>query len=109
MSVTVARESRRSRKSCESCRERKARFQYRGQGRADQHHTLCFACFRRERDRMRAQGCTSQPALQCDAPHVSLLQGFAPPTPLTDRQVSHRRAMLANIERHRNAARYAGV
>jgi hypothetical protein len=40
---------------CEACRERKARFQYRGVVKADRAHTLCFACFRSERDRLRAR------------------------------------------------------
>lgn len=40
---------------CEACRERKARFQYRGVVKADRAHTLCFACFHSERDRLRAR------------------------------------------------------
>ena len=40
---------------CEACRERRARFQYRGVVKADRAHTLCFACYRSERDRLRAR------------------------------------------------------
>jgi hypothetical protein len=55
MSFTAARESKDERRTCESCRTRKARFQHRGRVLADRHHTLCFECFRSERDRQRAQ------------------------------------------------------
>ncbi len=39
---------------CVECREQPARFKYRGRVRADRDHTLCFRCFRAERDRQRA-------------------------------------------------------
>lgn len=45
---------RESRGVCASCRERKARFRYRGEVRADRHHTLCFRCYRAARNRLRS-------------------------------------------------------
>jgi hypothetical protein len=54
MSLSAAHQSKQVRRVCESCRLRKARFQYRGVVRADRDHTLCFECFRSERDRRRA-------------------------------------------------------
>lgn len=44
-----------ARRLCESCKDRKARFRYRGVVRADREHTLCFECFRAERERRRAR------------------------------------------------------
>ena len=55
VSSVAMRESRIERRQCEKCRERKARFRYRGEVRADRDHTLCFECFRSERDRRRAR------------------------------------------------------
>ena len=40
---------------CVACRERKARFRYRGEVRADRDHTLCFECYRGEVNRARAR------------------------------------------------------
>ena len=79
MSFTAAHESKHTRHACQSCRNRKARFKYRGSVRADRDHTLCFECYRSERERQRAR-----------------LLGEA--------QVAHRRAMLAPVE-HTAAAR----
>jgi hypothetical protein len=39
---------------CRGCQAHRARFQYRGQVRADRDHTLCFRCFRAELNRLRA-------------------------------------------------------
>ena len=49
------RRSRRFKTLCASCRERKARFRYRRQVRADGNHTLCFECYRGEVNRARAR------------------------------------------------------
>jgi hypothetical protein len=54
MSSAAMHVSREIKKLCERCWERKARFQYRGVVRADSDHTLCFECFRSERNRRRA-------------------------------------------------------
>ena len=55
MSQAAFCESKRSRRQGVSCRARKARFRYRAVVKADRDHTLCFECFRAERDRWRAR------------------------------------------------------
>ena len=87
MSFAATRQSKQSHKSCESCRERKARFKYRGAVRADRDHTLCFECFRSERDRRRAR------RLADVRPSAPLRSPFG--QPLTPRQIAHRQTMLA--------------
>lgn len=86
MSFAAAHESKRTRRSCESCRQRKARFQYRGTVRADRDHTLCFECYRSERNRRRAQILAD---VQSPVPVHSPFEEA-----LTERQAAHRRAML---------------
>ena len=49
------RRSRRLRTLCAACQERKARFRYRGEVRADRDHTLCFQCYRAEINRTRSR------------------------------------------------------
>jgi hypothetical protein len=49
------RRSKRFKTSCASCRERKARFRYRREVRADANHALCFECYRGEVNRARAR------------------------------------------------------
>ena len=82
--------SRKVLRLCRSCAERKARFRFRGVVKADRDHSLCFECFRAERDRRRAQ------LLAEAAPRQSSLH-FAPTT-LTQRATEHRRRMLAHME-----------
>ena len=86
MSMTARHESRKAQHLCQRCRDRKARFEYRGHVRADRDHTLCFECYRSERERMRAQRLA-------DVRPASIRSPF--PGALTDRQVQHRLAMLA--------------
>ncbi len=95
MSFTASHISKENRRACEACRERKARFQYRGAVKADRDHTLCFECFRRERERQRARQLANVPtaiALQASAP-------VRTPRRLSERQVAHRKTMLANLAR----------
>ena len=40
---------------CAACQERKARFRYRGEVRADRDHTLCFECHRAQVNRVWAR------------------------------------------------------
>jgi hypothetical protein len=47
--------NRPARHLCKGCGAQRALFRYRGEVRADRHHTLCFRCFRSERDRQRAR------------------------------------------------------
>lgn len=93
MSFSAAHESKAFRRNCQSCQERKARFQYRGAVRADRDHTLCFECYRSERERRRAR-------MLADPDRARpLASPFAAAATLTDRNVTHRRAMLAHLRR----------
>ena len=83
MSFAAADESKRTRYACQSCRDRKARFSYRGSVRADRDHTLCFECYRAGRERRQA---------------TLPLSVSAAGSSLGDRQLAHRRAMLAHLE-----------
>ena len=83
MSFTATHESKRTRHACQSCRNRKARFRYRGSVRADRDHTLCFECYRSERERQRAR---------------RLIKAQAVGGSLGDRQMAHRPTMLAHME-----------
>jgi hypothetical protein len=78
------RRHRSSRHLCAACRERRARFQYRGEVRADHHHVLCFQCFRAARERMRAW---------------QFRETYAPShLYLRPEAIEHRRRMLAHLE-----------
>ena len=54
MSLSAAHESKQIQRTCQGCGARRARFRYRGVVKADRDHTLCFECFRAERNRGRA-------------------------------------------------------
>lgn len=90
MSFSAAHESKAVRRNCRCCQARKARFRFRGAVRADRDHTLCFECYRAERDRRRAQ------ALAEIARPRPLCSPFGPPV-LSEREVAHRRAMLEHL------------
>ena len=99
MSAAAYERSKEIRRLCQTCEERKARVSYHGIVKADRDHTLCFQCFRAERERQRAQ----------------LLAGVVTPTPLraqfqtipplTARKIEHRRRMLAHLTSARAATR----
>ena len=90
MSMTARHEDKKARQMCQRCRDRKARFQYRGYVRADRDHTLCFECYRSERERQRARTFSSvQPPM--------LRSPFSVRPPLSDRELAHRRRMLAHL------------
>lgn len=95
MSFTPVHEPRRARHTCQSCQDRKARFSYRGAVKADRDHTLCFECFRRERERQRARWLADKPESSTHAVTVPGRAGVR----LTGQQAEHRRAMLANLSR----------
>jgi hypothetical protein len=76
---------------CRSCAERKALFRYRGVVKADRDHTLCFECFRAERDRRRAQALA-------ETPGRGQLSLHSAPGTLTPRATEHRRRMLEHLE-----------
>jgi hypothetical protein len=77
---------------CQRCRDRKARFQYRGEVRADRDHTLCFECYRSERERRRAHVLAD-----IEAPRP-LRSPFAKAPLISERQVAHRTVMLAHLD-----------
>ena len=93
MSFAAAHESKRTRQTCQSCVDRKARFGSRGP--ADHNHTVCFECFRSEQERQRAMRLSEVPA----APPLKVaIAAAARDGALSDREVAHRRAMLAQME-----------
>jgi hypothetical protein len=87
MSMTARHESRKYRQMCQRCRDRKARFQYRGEVRADRDHSLCFECYRSERNRQRAW---KLPSIQ----GPMLRSPFDARPLLSDHKMAHRRRML---------------
>ena len=97
MSNAANHERKQVRQLCGRCRDRKARFQYRGTVRADRDHTLCFECYRAERNRRRA-------GLLADVPPASPLRFSFPAAAnreLTAAQVEHRSRMLAHLRNGR--------
>ena len=48
-----ARNEKKNKLLCKCCGERKALFRYRGKVKRDDHHDLCFRCFRAQFNRMR--------------------------------------------------------
>lgn len=87
MSLSAAHESKALRKHCQLCHARKARFRYRGQVGADRDHTLCFECYRSEKDRRRARSLANiRP----------LLSPFHKRS-LSPRAIAHRQLMLAHL------------
>lgn len=89
------RRTRRFRVLCAACRERKARFRYRGEVRADRDHTLCFECYRGEINRARARR-LREPAA---CPSLSGSPPGAATRALNARQIAHRERMLAHLRR----------
>lgn len=92
MSQSAARESREVRRMCQGCQERRARFRYRGEVRADRDHTLCFECFRSERERQRASVLAARLLA-----HQVFLVPAAQARALAPSQVAHRWRMLGNL------------
>lgn len=96
MSATAARSSKAVRRACQSCRERKARFQHAGRVRSDADHSLCFECFRAERERRRARLLAD---VRSGAPARLPFDGAdASATGLDERALAHRRRMLAHLQ-----------
>ena len=91
MSQTALHESKDARRLCETCRTRKARFRFRGVVKANKDHTLCFECFRSERDRRRAALLN-----EVERPRLALAP-VAPRRSLTDAQIRHRQRMMAHL------------
>lgn len=96
------RQSKRLRTLCAACRERKARFMYRREVRADRDHTLCFECFRGQVNRTRAQGLSH--VMRPPAPGAVGDLAPAAGRHLDDRQRAHRQRMLDHLQRMRPVA-----
>jgi hypothetical protein len=62
--------------------------------------TLCFECYRSERERQRAQG-----AVQAESPMLRPLFSVVPA--LSERQIAHRRQMMAHLERDSSSCQRA--
>ena len=104
MSSTERRRQSKSVKTlCAACRERKARFRYHGEVRADRDHTLCFECYRGEVNRSRAR------RLIHAAVPSRVRSPFGPSAGagsfvLDPRQTAHRQRMLEHLQRLTAAA-----
>ena len=88
----------RSETLCAGCQERKARFRYRGEVRADRDRTLCFECHRGEVNRARAR------RLIDAAVRPQVRSPFGPTAGvgrlvLDSRQIAHRQRMLQHFQR----------
>jgi hypothetical protein len=90
------RRSRRFKTLCTSCQERKARFRYRREVRADADHTLCFECYRGEINRAKARRLRDRIA----GPPMSPFGQSEIGARLRDtRHVAHRQLMLDYLHR----------
>ena len=91
MSSTAFEQSKETHRRCQSCQERKARFRYRGVVKADRDHTLCFECYRAERERRRALQLVPGPSGQAPASEALVRPA------LSARGVAHRLQMLRHL------------
>jgi hypothetical protein len=96
------RRSKQVKTLCAACQERKARFRYRGEVRADRDHTLCFECHRSEINRARARRLAEHAAPPYL--HSTLSPSVVVAMPLVPRQVAHRERMLDHLRRPSAAA-----
>ena len=93
-----------SKRLCAACQERKARFRYRGEVRADREHTLCFECYRGEINRARARR-LSNLTLSLDMVSPFAHPEVVPGRILEGRQIAHRQLMLDYLRRPSTVAR----
>ena len=94
MSCTADHATKEVRQACQSCRARKARFRFRGRVKSDRDHTLCFECYRSERDRRRARLLAGMMRPLVPIPSDRTREGGGGPT---SAWVEHRRRMLAHL------------
>jgi hypothetical protein len=92
------RQLKRIKTVCAACQERKAKFRYRGEVRADRDHTLCFECHRGEINRARARRLTEAVTAPRTWPPFGRPQSVSP-SGLNARQVAHRQRMLDHLQR----------
>lgn len=102
------RRSKRFRTLCAACQERKARFKFRGEVRADRDNppsltelrrgtTLCFECYRGEINRARARRMTETMIPPRTPPPFGHQQSACGRVP--ERQLAHRQLMLDYLQR----------
>ena len=89
------RRSKRFTSLCAACQERKARFRYRGEVRADRDHTLCFECYRGEINSARVR----RLAEAVTPPRMPSPFGHEQAEVLDERRLAHRRQMLEHLKR----------
>ena len=87
----LRRQSKRVRTLCAVCQDRKARFRYRGEVRADRDHTLCFECYRGQVNRARVRRLT-------DAAVTPRGRSALGSSVLDPRQIAHRNRMLEHLQ-----------
>ena len=92
------RRSRRFTTLCAACEQRKARFRYRGEVRADRDHTLCFECYRAEINRARSSR-LREPASPPVMRSSSSPQDLGGSRVLDARRIAHRQRMLDHLQR----------
>ena len=97
------RRARRFRTLCAACQERKARFRYRGEVRADRDHTLCFECYRAEINRARARR-LREPATMPVMRSLSSPQDLVGSPGPDARRIVHRQRMLDHLQRASSVA-----
>jgi hypothetical protein len=71
MSARAVRYECRRQRVCLACEERRPRFRYRGEVRADSTHTLCFRCFRSLKDSTRTEGAVYFPLRVVSRPRTA--------------------------------------
>ena len=82
---------------CQTCGERRAQYIRHGVVKADRTHTLCFECFRAERNRFRARRLADGGRL---AP-------FASPLPPASKMIGDRAGLFADLDLRRRRAQIA--
>ncbi len=70
LNLTFRRRPAAARHICRECESRRALFRYHGIVKWDRYHTLCFQCYRRHMDRLRARrlGASPTPATSVTRP-----------------------------------------
>jgi hypothetical protein len=82
---------------CQTCGERRAQYIRHGVVKADRTHTLCFECFRAERNRFRARSLA-------DAGRLAPLPSPLPPA---SKMVADRADLFADLDLRRRRAQIA--
>jgi hypothetical protein len=99
----LRRQSKLVKTLCAACRERKARFRYRGEVRADRDHTLCFECYRGELNRARARRLIDAAVTPPVRSPFGATAGVGRLV-LDPRQIAHRKRMLEHLQQLTAAA-----